>query len=166
MNLCHIMIMNKLFHLGFLCPFWGQHYKAWGFSPTFLLFLTKVLPKTFCHVIKLLAFLTCVTSLCIRPAPPLWFSQGHFAVFLIWILEQACCSAHLFHVCHWQQPCLGEPPPCPRWCAVLCFSLHGVWFFDLGMNREVHIMYFIGSSETWNPIHWDIMTVMCSLLLL
>lgn len=25
----------------------------------------------------------------------------------------------------------GEPPPCPRWCAVLCLSLRGVWSFDL-----------------------------------
>lgn len=26
---------------------------------------------------------------------------------------------------------LEEPPPCPRWCAVLCFGLRGVWSFDL-----------------------------------
>lgn len=165
MNLHHIMTLNKLFHLGFLFPFGGQHYKAWGFSPTFLLFLTKVLPKTFCHVIKLLAFLTCVTSLCIRPALPLWFSQGRLLSSSSGFWSKRGALHIFFMSVTGKSHVWGEPPPCPRWCAVLEFTWSLV-LWSLGMNRKVHIMYFIGSSETWNPIHWDIMTVMCSLLLL
>lgn len=131
------------------CYFWQR------FSPKHFVMLLTV---GFLDLFDLLVHLPC-TAFVVFPGP--------LAVFLIWILEQAWCSAHLFHVCHWQKPCLGGTSSLPQ--VMCCALLEFTWslvLWSLGMNRKVHIMYFIGSSETWNPIHWGIMTVMCSPLLL